>query len=91
MKIFIASDIHGSAYWCEKMLEAYKAENADRIYTHGEKEYFAYRERMKSGIDVDINTVGEMIDLCHYLDMDVNDYLGSEAAALPWTKSNYQM
>ena len=23
MKYFIASDIHGSAYYCEKMLEAY--------------------------------------------------------------------
>ena len=75
----------------EELRQSPKAENADRIYTHGEKEYFAYRERMKNGIDVDCNTVGEMIDLCHYLDMDVEDYLGSEAAALPWTKSNYQM
>ena len=75
----------------EELRQSPKAENADRIYTHGEKEYFAYRDRMVKGIDVDLNTVGEMIDLCHYLNMDVKDYLGSEAAAIPWTQSNYQM
>ena len=26
MKLMIASDIHGSAYYCEKMIEAYKRE-----------------------------------------------------------------
>ena len=28
MKLMIASDIHGSAYYCEKMIEAYKREKA---------------------------------------------------------------
>ena len=36
MKIFIASDIHGSAYWCRKMLEAYKAEGADKLLLLGD-------------------------------------------------------
>lgn len=36
MKWFIASDIHGSAYYCRKMLERYKAENADRMLLLGE-------------------------------------------------------
>ena len=31
MKWFIASDIHGSAYYCEKLLEAYKREGADKL------------------------------------------------------------
>ena len=31
MKYFIASDIHGSAYYCKKMLEAWEKEEADRI------------------------------------------------------------
>ena len=31
MKLFIASDIHGSAYWCRQMIEAYRAEKADRM------------------------------------------------------------
>ena len=43
MKLFIASDIHGSAYWCEKMLGAYKAENADRILLLGDILYHGPR------------------------------------------------
>ena len=41
MKILIASDLHGSAYYAEKLLERYHAENADKlvllgdIYNHG--------------------------------------------------------
>ena len=30
MKYMFASDIHGSAYYCKKMLDAYKEEQADR-------------------------------------------------------------
>lgn len=74
-----------------ELRESPKSEGAERIYTHGEKEYFAYRERLETGVDVDEKTVGEMIDLCHYLGMDVGEYLGDEAAALPWTPGNYQM
>ena len=74
-----------------ELRESPKAIGADRIYTHGEKEYFAYRERLESGIDVDQKTTAEMIDLCHYLDMSVEDYLGEEAASLPWKKSDYKM
>lgn len=67
------------------------AEGAERIYTHGEKEYFACRARLENGIEIDVNTVTEMVDLCEYLDMDIEDYLGQEAAALPRKKSNYVM
>ena len=28
MKWMIASDLHGSAYWCEKMIERYREEKA---------------------------------------------------------------
>ena len=31
MKFMIASDIHGSAFWCRKMLEAFDREHADRL------------------------------------------------------------
>ena len=31
MKWVIASDIHGSAYYCEKLLNAYKNEGADKM------------------------------------------------------------
>lgn len=43
MKIFIASDIHGSAFWCEKMLEAYKTEKADRMLLLGDILYHGPR------------------------------------------------
>lgn len=75
----------------KELRESPLADGQERIYTHGEKEVFAYSDRMKNGIDVDINTVHEMIDLCHYLNMDVSDYLGNEAAALPYKKSDYKM
>ena len=68
-----------------------KAENAERIYTHGEKEHFAYIERMKNGINVDVNTVTEMVDLCHYLDMDVEQYLGKKVTEIPRRESTYEM
>ena len=31
MKLMIASDIHGSAYYCERMLAAFEREGADRL------------------------------------------------------------
>ena len=36
MKYFIASDIHGSAFYCKKMLEAFKNESADRLVLLGD-------------------------------------------------------
>ena len=38
-----ASDIHGSAYYCEKMLEAYEAEKADRLILLGDLLYHGPR------------------------------------------------
>ncbi len=35
MKIIVASDIHGSAYWCEKLLNAYSKENAGKLLLLG--------------------------------------------------------
>ncbi len=43
MKLMIASDIHGSAYYCEKMLEAFKNENADRLLLLGDILYHGPR------------------------------------------------
>ena len=31
MKWMIASDIHGSAYYCRQLLEAYRKEKAERL------------------------------------------------------------
>ena len=35
MKYMIASDIHGSAYYCRKMMEALEKEQADRLILPG--------------------------------------------------------
>ena len=43
MKYMIASDIHGSAYYCEQLLTAYKAENADRLLLLGDILYHGPR------------------------------------------------
>jgi len=46
MKWFIASDIHGSEYYCRKMVEAYKAENADRLLLLGDILYHGPRNNL---------------------------------------------
>ncbi len=43
MKYFIASDIHGSAYFCKQLLEAYKREQAGRILLLGDILYHGPR------------------------------------------------
>ncbi len=42
-KIMIASDIHGSAYYCEKMLERYRGEEADMLVLLGDILYHGPR------------------------------------------------
>lgn len=43
MKLLIASDIHGSAYYCRKLLEAYERERADRLILLGDILYHGPR------------------------------------------------
>ena len=43
MKWIIASDIHGSAFYCRKLLEAFKRENADRLLLLGDILYHGPR------------------------------------------------
>ena len=83
---FIAIDpnIFGDAYaikehlstFLKELRESPKSEGADRIYTHGEKEIFAKADRLKNGINVNINTVAEMFDMCKYVGLDPVAYLG---------------
>ena len=47
MKLMIASDIHGSAYYCEKMIEAYKREKADKLLLLGDLLYHGPRNDVK--------------------------------------------
>ena len=43
MKWMIASDLHGSAHYCRKMLEAFEREGADRLFLLGDLLYHGPR------------------------------------------------
>ena len=43
MKLMIASDIHGSAYWCKKMLEAFEQNGAEKLILLGDILYHGPR------------------------------------------------
>lgn len=43
MKWMIASDLHGSAYWCEKMIERYREEKAGKLILLGDILYHGPR------------------------------------------------
>ncbi len=43
MKLLIASDIHGSAYYCKKLIELYRAVGADRLLLLGDILYHGPR------------------------------------------------
>lgn len=43
MKFLIASDIHGSAYWCQQLIEAFHFEGADKLVLLGDILYHGPR------------------------------------------------
>ncbi len=43
MKILIASDIHGSAYWCRRLMEAWDREKPERVVLLGDLLYHGPR------------------------------------------------
>ena len=49
MKWMIASDIHGSAVYCRKMLERFKEEKADRLLLLGDLLYHGPRNELPEG------------------------------------------
>ena len=66
---------HFSKYLTE-LRESPKADGAERIYTHGEKEMEAIERVKVQGIPVNVNTLREMIDMANYLGMDPKEYFG---------------
>ena len=51
MKLLIASDIHGSAYWCSKLMDAYQNEKADRMILLGDILYHGPRNALPKEYD----------------------------------------
>ena len=43
MKLMIASDLHGSDYWCARMLEAFETEQPERLMFLGDILYHGPR------------------------------------------------
>ena len=49
MKLLIASDIHGSAYWCRKLVELIEAERPDALVLLGDLLYHGPRNDLPRG------------------------------------------
>ncbi len=46
-----ASDIHGSALWCERLIEQYRSEKAERLFLLGDILYHGPRNDLPDGFD----------------------------------------
>lgn len=66
---------HFSTFLSE-LRKAPKAEAAERIYTHGEKEAEAVERIKRDGIPVDVKTAAEMKQMADYLGVDFESYFG---------------
>jgi putative phosphoesterase len=51
MKLMIASDIHGSAFYCEKMINAYRKEKAEKLLLLGDILYHGPRNGLPKDYD----------------------------------------
>ncbi len=60
----------------QELRDAPKAEGAERIYTHGEKEALAVERVKENGVPVDVKTVIEMKQMADHLGMDFTSYFG---------------
>lgn len=64
---------HFSEY-LEALRESPRAEGAEQVYTHGQKEVLAEKDRRENGIPVNDGTMVELLDLCDYLKLDFTTY-----------------
>ena len=78
MKLMIASDIHGSASYCRKMLEAYKREDADRLLLLGDILYHGPRNDLPK--DYNPKEVIAMLNPMKQELLCVRSYRGHRAA-----------
>ena len=67
---------HLSVY-LQELRDSPKADGKERIYTHGEKEVAAVKDRLENGIPVNDNTMVELLNLCRYLGLDFSFYFGN--------------
>ena len=79
---------HLSAY-LESIRTSPKAEGADRIFTHGEKEADAEARACREGIPVLDSTLIEIKEVCDGLELDYSSYFGDEAVPDTGFKGNF--
>lgn len=60
----------------EELRSARRVDENVPIYTHGEKEQLSFEKKMLEGIEVNISTVSEMLNVCDYLGLDKKEYIG---------------
>lgn len=78
MKLMIASDIHGSAFYCEKLISAYKKEKADKLLLLGDILYHGPRNDLpkdynpKQVISMLNEIAGELLCVKGNCDTDVD-------------------
>ena len=66
---------HLSTYLRE-LRESPKAEGAERIYTHGEKEVEATERVLREGAPVNVNTLREMVEFANFVGINPRKYFG---------------
>ena len=66
---------HFSTY-LKELRQSPKAEGAERIYTHGEKEVEATERILREGAPVNVNTLREMIDFAKFVGISPKQYFG---------------
>ena len=49
MRFIIASDIHGSAEWCKKLVDAFESERAEKLLLLGDLLYHGPRNPLPDG------------------------------------------
>ncbi|MBQ1483178.1 MAG: phosphodiesterase [Erysipelotrichaceae bacterium] len=78
MKLFIASDIHGSSAYCEKLMERYEEEKPDKVLLLGDILYHGPRNDLpdlyapKGVIEMLNSIAGEILCVCGNCDCDVD-------------------
>ena len=78
-KIFGDADLmkKNLSTFLQELRDAKRADENIPIYTHGEKEINNMKRMIKTGIDVNISTVAEMIEICNRVGLDSSKYLGN--------------
>ena len=60
MKLFVASDIHGSYYYCKKMIEKFNVDNYDYLVLLGDILYHGPRNELS--MEYDCKKVSELLN-----------------------------